>query len=445
MINKKIFQIIVFFFFLVIVLISTFNVSSAQPIKTSLVKFTLFKTQNDGFRFYKITKTDNIYTRDSSKDYRFTINIQRLACDITLENDCDNKVSNSDIGPYAYDIENMGYSDYLFKGYVRYFRPSASRQAAGYVRDPSLDIFVTNEQFSFSPFSPDDYPYFGKYKIGKRAPCDLNNQIAYECAQLGSFRASSTEKTLYDIQFNNPFRNNPSLRNGEISIFAQAFSTRIPVYYLAKIFSQSPTIDAEDNQVVTNDVFRLLFISSLYGYKDYFELVVDHNLWIQPSKEAATVRFWGSSPDWNGFIRAHNCPAGQYNFPCENEINVYGFPVEASDSGRNVLFKNFINGYLKGQSNINLIINVSGRSGDWKVNLCFDNYLKKVYTNVYRIRDVDYGNRNQGYEIFTDGKIRLAVDTNNNEGDVKIYVKRVPYINRTCSNLGYQELLDYSW
>lgn len=423
------------------------GINKVLSLSLSQEKYTLFKTENQGFKFYTLNNKEALYSRDSSKDLQYSIDIKRLACDQTLNDECGREVSNSNVGAYAYDIvrkDNLGDSlsyGFLFKGYVRYQLPPG-RQSARYIRDPSMDIIVTTKAFSASPWQR--FPYYGDYKVYKRAPCDLSDLQSYECQNLGVFRASSTENILYDLQFSNPFRVN-NVREGTIGFYAQAFSVTKPVFSFSKLFAQSPQIDSEPNQVVTNEVFRQLLISSLYR-QDYFELIVDHNLWIQPLKDVAKVRFWGSSPDWSEFEKAKNCPAGQYNFPCEDEVDVYGFPVGLSDSGQNVFFKNFINGYLKGQANINLRINISGRSGDWTVNLCFDNFLKKVYAGVYKIRDEDYGNHNQGYEIFSDGRIRLAVDTNNGPDDVKIYLKRVPFINRTCSNLGYQELLPgYSW
>ncbi|MCS7200962.1 MAG: hypothetical protein NZ822_02350, partial [Patescibacteria group bacterium] len=346
------------------------------------------------------------------------------------------QVSSTDVGTFGYDVVKLNDRvSYLFKGYVLYKLPSDSREPASYVRDPSLDIFVTPEQFSFNPYDNRYYPYYGDYKIGKRAPCDSGDIIRYDCP--ASFRTTSTEEVLYDVQFSNPFKNNPSLRMGNIAIFTTAFSNLNPALSFAKLFAQSPTFDSENSQVVTNEVFRQLLISSLYS-REYFELIIDHNLWIQPSKEVGSVVFWGSSSDGRG---GHNCPAGANNFPCKNEINIYGFPLAGIDGGSGYFFRNLLKNYFKGNANINLIVKISGRSGDGQVNLCFDNNLKKVYYDLLIIRDVGGG----GYDVFSDGRIRLGVDTNGGPGDVKIYIYRVPFINRTCANLGYQELMNYSW
>lgn len=458
MISKNLISslILVIFLFLVV------GISKVLSLSLSSDKYTIFKTENQGFKFYTLNNKEALYSRDSSKDLQYSIDIKRLACDQTLNDECGREVSNSNVGAYAYDIvrkDNLGDSlsyGFLFKGYVRYQLPPG-KQPARYIRDPSMDIIVTTKAFSASPWQR--FPYYGDYKVYKRAPCDLSDLQSYECQNLGVFRASSTENILYDLQFSNPFRVN-NVREGTIGFYAQAFSVTKPVFSFSKLFAQSPQIDSEPNQVVTNEVFRQLLISSLYR-QDYFELLVDHNLWIEPSKDLASIIFKGSSPyqyldltdpSSASYTFGYNCPAGENNFPCKNEVYVFGFPVYGSDNDSGYFFRDFIRDYFNGQVNQFISMDISGRSGDWNVKLCFDNNLKKVYGQVIKIRDEDHGNGNfqglpnQGYEIFSNGKIRLTVDTNDGPGDIKIYLKRIPFVNRTCANLGgFQELISYSW
>lgn len=430
------------------------GVTKVLSLSLPVGKYTVFKTENQGFKFYSIN-VDSSYYSASSRDIRGEVYINRLACDRELNKDeCGQRVPNSNVGPYAYDIIHNS-NGWLFKGYVRYLLPPG-RQPAEYIRDPSMDIIVTNKEFSASPWQR--FPYYGDYKIYKRAPCDRLDESSYDC-QIG-FHASSTETTLYDLHFSNPFKRNPNDRSGQIGFYARAFSTQKPVYSFSKLFAQPPEIDSDPNQLVTNEVFRQLLISSLYR-QDYFELFVDHYLWIKPLKESAEIYFYGSSPYQyiyqngvydQGYIFGAGCPAGENNFPCKLLAYVFGFPVSGSDTSEGYFFRDFIKNYFKGQINQFISMNISGRSGDWNVNLCFDNNLKKIYGQVTKIRDEDHGNGNfnsfpnQGYTIFSDGRIKLTVDTNNGPGDVKIYLKRTPFINRTCANLGgYQQILDYSW
>lgn len=410
-------------------------------------RYTLFKTENQGFKFYSLNERA-LYSRDDSKTIEnpqtkrgIEIEIKRLTCDQNHNDECDKRIPNSNVGLYAYDVVKNNKGNF-FKAYIRETLPSG-RQPSNYIRNPSMDIFVTAKEFS-APFLR--FPYYGDYKIYKRAPCDKLDQSSWECLSLGSFFASSSENTLYDLHFSNPFRNN-DIREGMIGFYAKAFSTTKPTYSFSQLFVKSPQIDSDRNQVITNEIFRQLLISSLYR-NDFFELVVDHNLWISPSTRTASIVFYGTSPSWNNYVEGHNCPITGKKipnvFPCRNEINVFGFPLGSSDDGAGYFFRDFVKNYFKDQINHLIRINVSGRSGDWDVSLCYDNNSKKIFAEVTKIRDEDKGAGDVGYGFFSDGRIRLAVDTNDDEGSVKVYIRRVPFINRSCISIGnYQELINY--
>lgn len=430
----------------------------AQQVITNSTKFTVFNSENEGFKFYLFKNSNSFYSRDRSKDIsETTIEVARLSCDQNISQDeCGKKVSNSDIGEYAYDIYKIpdAFSEaYVFKGYKKI--PSGNRQSPLYVRYKYLDMYFSSKEFTLPELS-----YYGLKLTGKRASCDTDDLQLYECRNNGLY-ASSTENILYDLQLSNPFRKTSNLRRGDISYSAQAFSkSGLPVYAYANVFASQPNVNSQSNQLVNNELFRALLFSLLQR-QEYFELIVDHNLWIQPNKSKSLIRFYGTSPKkyiWDsikerydqGYKEGDNCPSGKDNFSCTLTIPVFGFSVADleffSQAG-----KKLIDDYLQGLIGQLIQLRVSGRSGDWIVNLCFDNQLKEIYSQVTKLRDENYGNGNydglpnQGYSSSTDGQIRLTVDTNDGPGEVKIYLGRYPYFNATCYQQGMDKLMNYTW
>lgn len=429
----------------------------AQQVKTNLTKFTVFKTENEGFKFYLFKNSNSFYSRNQSKDVpRTSVEVFRLSCDQDISKDeCGTTIDNADVGEYGYDIYTIpdGFSyAYMFKGYKKI--TSSGRQTPIYVRDKSSDMYFSSKEFTLPQVS-----YYGLRLTGERAPCDKNDELLYECVG-SNVNATSTENILYDLQLSNPFRRDRNLRSGEVAYIAQSFSkSGSPVYAYAPMFASQPDVNSQTNQLVNNELFRALLFSFLQ-HREYFELIVDHNLWIQTYKNKSLIRFYGTSPYkyirdatgnyYTGYEEGDNCPSGKNNFSCTLTIPVFGFYVADLDYFDQA-GKKLVNDYLKGVIGQLIRLRVSGRSGDWIVDLCFDNQLKKIYSKVSKLRDDDYGNGNfnsfpnQGYSYSDDGQIRLTVDTNDGSDEVKIYLERYPYFNTTCYQQGMKKLNDYNW
>ncbi len=211
-------------------------------------KYTVFKTENQGFKFIKkdIVGYEYKWVEDPSRSRLYiTGPFYQLPCDKKWnEAECPNIVPMSSPiasdANVAYDIDggcNWQNCWINYRGYV--YRASSGGQPSGYYRDASLDFGVdynSNERKFWYP---------GKSgKVGELALCD-RSWSEFEC--LGKKEAQGSNDG-YDVKIY-AVGNKITLEAKYVKV------TSLPIFYeaLAPIFAQTPNEYSLGNQVATKE------------------------------------------------------------------------------------------------------------------------------------------------------------------------------------------------
>jgi len=400
-------------------------------------KYTVFKTENQGFKFVKkdIVGYKYKWVEDPSRSKSYiTGPFYQLPCDRKWDTaECGDIVpmpspiaSDANV---AYDIDggcNWQKTCWInYRGYV--YRSSSGRQPSGYYRDISLDFGVDYNSDKLGFWYP------GKALNAKElAVCD-DKWNDFECLS----KTPYTDKGEgYDVKIYK-VGNRIILEAKYVKVTSSPIFSDVP----APIFAQTPTTTSPGNQVVTkeyvdnnlvtkeyvdnNFVKRPpLYTGDIFSKYQTTEVWTDHFIKVNPFIRTyyARIEFLGQGP---GGEDGKNCALGPLYFDCVSYITLLT-PFEA-----NTLFS------LYPYKSISFRVTLRGRTGAFVVDFC-KNFERngapddKLYWRVSENYDAGGWNPGSNYALRV-----FAVDRASGPGTAFIQVHGPSANIISCPNYPY--------